>query len=130
MARRIRPTVARPLVTEEVYEPIPERPRRSWVVRLGTFVVMGAVVVSSLLPLLEMFNRGPRPVAPDPTLQAIAAAENAVVADPTDPGRWEALARTLESVGKTEEARLARAEASRRRRGQAGGKPMKRPASP
>jgi len=115
LARRIRPTVARPVVTEEVYEPIPERPRRSWVVRLGTFVVMGAVVISSLLPLLEMFNRGPAPAAPDPTLQAIAAAEDAVVTDPTDPARWESLASALERAGKTQEAALARAEAGRRR---------------
>jgi hypothetical protein len=121
LARRIRPTVARPVVTEEVYEPVPERPRRSWVVRLGTLVVMGAVVVSSLLPLLEMFNRGPGPVAPDPTLQAIATAEDAVVTDPTDPVRWESLASALERAGKTQEAALARAEAGRRRSSKARG---------
>ena len=124
MARRSRPTAARPVAPEEVYEPIPDRPRRSWVVRLGILIVGGAVVISSLMPLFEMFNAGPRPVAPDPGLQAVAAAEEAVVADPADPVRWEALGDALEKTGKSQEAALARAEGARRRRTRAVSKPV------
>ena len=125
MARRPRPIAARPAAPEEVYEPIPDRPRRSWVVRVGIMIVGGAVIISSLMPLFEMFNAGPRPAAPDPGLQAVAAAEDAVVSDPADPVRWEALATALQKVGKMQEAALARAEGGRRRQA----RPVKMPVS-
>lgn len=57
---------------------IPERPRRSLVVRIGIAIVGLAVVISSLVPLLSMFEQTPQS-------NPLAQLEEAVRQSPQDP---------------------------------------------
>jgi cytochrome c-type biogenesis protein CcmH/NrfG len=115
MSRRNRRPDLRPLSVDTTLEPDRERPGRSWIVRLGAAIVGGAVIVSSLLPLLELFNRAPRQEPVPTELQPISRAESAVIQEPSDPATWETLARALEAAGRPDQAAMARREASRRR---------------
>lgn len=60
-------------------EEIPERPKRSLVVRIGITIIGLAVVISSLVPLLSMFEQNP-PAASNP----LAAFEEAARQNPRD----------------------------------------------
>lgn len=63
----------------QAHEEIPERPKRGLVVRIGIAIVGVAVVISSLVPLISLFDRNP-PAADNP----FAPLEAAVQQNPQD----------------------------------------------
>lgn len=60
---------------------IPAR-KRNWVVRVGIAILGLAVMISSLVPLLSMFDQGPQPQ--DPISGALPQLEAAAEANPKD----------------------------------------------
>ncbi|HEY9856608.1 MAG TPA: tetratricopeptide repeat protein [Stenomitos sp.] len=60
-------------------EEIPERPKRGLVVRIGIAIVGLAVVISSLVPLISLFDRTPREAS-----NPFASLEEAARQDPTN----------------------------------------------
>ncbi|MBO9541889.1 tetratricopeptide repeat protein [bacterium] len=62
-------------------EEIPQK-KRNWVVRVGIGILGFAVLISSLVPLLSIFDRGPQPV--DTIGQALPQLEAAAKDNPKD----------------------------------------------
>ncbi|MNX95991.1 cellulose synthase subunit BcsC [compost metagenome] len=62
-------------------EEIPQK-KRNWVVRVGIGILGFAVLISSLVPLLSIFDRGPQPV--DAISQALPQLEAAAKDSPKD----------------------------------------------
>ncbi|HEY9898742.1 MAG TPA: tetratricopeptide repeat protein [Pantanalinema sp.] len=85
----------------QLNEEIPAR-KRNWVVRIGIGILAAAVLISSLVPLLSIFDHGPQPQ--DASTQALPQLEAAAKANPKDAAILTLLGNTYYDLKRYPEA--------------------------